>query len=169
MVDSQNTLTCPACGCEMEKVFIAEKGINIDICTDGCGGMFFDNKEIQEFSEYNDNIDDIKNALLGKNFMPVDESKTRICPSCGTPMTKTYALKVQIDTCYKCGGMFLDYGEFDFIRSKFKKYKKVEQLDLHSNSEFSLEEYYREAQREEHNFRKNNSVINFFYYLFKII
>ena len=41
MADSHKTLICPACGNEMQKIFIKSKGLNIDICTQGCGGIFF--------------------------------------------------------------------------------------------------------------------------------
>ena len=40
MADSIDTLKCPACGEEMTKVFIADKGINIDVCANNCGGIF---------------------------------------------------------------------------------------------------------------------------------
>ena len=148
MTDTQNEIICPACGAAMTKIFIPEKGINIDICAQSCGGIYFDNTEIQEFSGTNDDISEIKKILEGKNFMPVDTSKTRICPSCGTPMAKTKALGIEIDTCYKCGGIFLDNGEFELVRSKFKKRQKVKPLDI-KNSNINLEEFYREAQADE--------------------
>lgn len=65
MEDSLETLICPACGSEMTKVFIPDKGINIDVCAQGCGGMYFDNKEIQEFSGENEDLSDIKKAFSG--------------------------------------------------------------------------------------------------------
>ncbi len=149
MTDSTDLLTCPACGEEMTKVFIADKAINIDVCTNGCGGIFFDNKEIQEFSEKNENFKEIKELLANKNFMPVDESRTRVCPACNTPMAKTKALGIQIDTCYKCGGIFLDNGEFELVRTKFKKRPKVTPVNLNQNSGIKLEEFYRDAQEEQ--------------------
>ena len=149
MTDSQNNLICPACGSEMQKVFISDKAINIDICSNGCGGIFFDNKEIQEFSGVNDDIGEIKKLIENKNFMPVDETKTRICPACNTPMAKTNAIRVQIDTCYKCGAIFLDNGEFEQVRTKFKKRKKVTPVNLNQNSDIKLEEFYRDAQEEQ--------------------
>ena len=42
MADSTEILTCPACGEEMTKVFITDKGINLDVCSNNCGGIFFD-------------------------------------------------------------------------------------------------------------------------------
>ena len=50
-MDTLETIKCPACGKEMEKVFIKSEGINIDICTEGCGGIFFDNREFDTFNE----------------------------------------------------------------------------------------------------------------------
>lgn len=150
MADTQNEINCPACGSPMKKVFISEKGINVDVCANGCGGIYFDNREIQEFSNINDDISEIKGVLANKNFIPVDEKQTRICPACGTPMAKTNAMGIQIDTCYKCGGIFLDNGEFEYVRAKFKKPKKVQPVELKPNSEFNLQEFYRDAQNEEY-------------------
>ena len=39
MADNFNIIKCPACQKEMKKVFIPEKGINVDVCVDGCGGI----------------------------------------------------------------------------------------------------------------------------------
>ena len=84
MTDSQQDMKCPACGSEMQKVFISNKGINVDVCSQGCGGIYFDNKEIQEFSSADANLTEITSLLENKNFMPVDPKQTRICPACGT-------------------------------------------------------------------------------------
>lgn len=148
MADTLNNITCPACGCEMTKIFLPDKGINIDICANGCGGIFFDNQEIQEFSSPDSDISEIKEVLSNKNFTPVDESKTRICPACNTPMAKTRALGIQIDTCYKCGAIFLDNGEFEQVKSKFKKRQKVQPVELNASGDINIQEFYREAQEE---------------------
>ena len=63
MADSHQTLRCPACGKEMQKVFVPSEGVNVDICVDGCGGIFFDNREFKMFDEQSENIDAIINAL----------------------------------------------------------------------------------------------------------
>lgn len=152
--DTLDNITCPACGADMTKVFIAEKGINVDICSNGCGGIFLDNQEIQEFSGETENISEIKQLLEGKNFMPVDESKQRICPACNTPMAKTNALGIQIDTCYKCGGIFLDKDEFERVRTNFKKRQKVRPVEINKNSEINLRDFYKEAQYEHTKFKQ---------------
>ena len=151
MGDSIKQINCPACGAEMQKVFIADKGINIDICTQGCGGIYFDNKEIQEFSGESENIEEIKNTLSNKTFNPVDNTKTRICPICKIPMTKTFAIGIEIDTCYKCGGIFLDYGEFEQVRKNFKKREKVKPVSLSESDSIDIEKFLKEASQEEAN------------------
>ena len=146
MADTQQNLRCPACGSEMTKLFIADKAINLDICAEGCGGIYFDNQEIREFSAENEDLSEIRNFLEGNNFMPVDETITRICPACKTPMVKTNAFGVQIDTCYKCGGIFLDNGEFEQIRTHFKKRQKVKMVSVEDTSKINLQDFYHYEQ-----------------------
>lgn len=146
MTDTMDTITCPACGKVMQKYFI-ETGCAIDICTDGCGGMFFNNQEIQELNDSHSDIEEIKKLLKSKKFISVDENLTRVCPVCGTKMAKTRALGIQIDTCYKCNSIFLDNGEFELVRSSFKKRKKVKQLDM-NNNDINIRDFYKDAQDE---------------------
>ncbi len=37
------------------------------------------------------------------------------CPKCGLDLTEVEFMGVQIDTCFHCGGMYLDKGEIDKI------------------------------------------------------
>ncbi len=151
MGDTIKQIICPACGTEMQKVFIPEKGINLDICVNGCGGIYLDNKEIQEFSGENENLEEIKSVLANKNFMPVDTKQTRVCPICKIPMTKTFAFGIEIDTCYQCGGIFLDYGEIEGVRKKFKKRETVQQINLSASDSIDIEQFLKEANKEEAN------------------
>ncbi|HIS37848.1 TPA: zf-TFIIB domain-containing protein [Candidatus Scatousia excrementigallinarum] len=119
MADSHHTLTCPACGEDMQKIFIPSLGINIDICTRGCGGIFFDNREFKLFDNPDKDIEDLIDATENNDFKPVDESLDRICPACGAKMVKNFANRykeIQIDECYTCGGKFLDHGELTKLR-----------------------------------------------------
>ncbi len=119
MADNQELdLICPACGKTMKKVLIPNAGINIDICLDGCGGIFFDNRELNKFDEPHENADEILKMLEGREFQKVDESEVRKCPLCHIPMVKMGSGigGVQIDVCNKCGAKFLDNGELLKIR-----------------------------------------------------
>lgn len=122
MADNFRTLRCPACQKEMKKVFVPSEGVNVDICLDGCGGIYFDTREFKYFDEQDENIEEIVKAAEGKTFAKVDESLPRTCPVCGARMVKNYASvkkEVQIDECYSCGGKFLDHGELEKIRAQY--------------------------------------------------
>lgn len=124
MSDNKLTIVCPVCGCEMVKVFDKENGINIDICLNGCGGIFFDNREFEKFDESHENAETIFKALECKTFKKVDEDKIRICPICHVPMVKQGAAgnnKIEIDVCNSCGGKFLDNGELQRVRAEAVK------------------------------------------------
>lgn len=144
MADSKEVLNCPACGQKMEKIFIERVNCKVDICTNGCGGIFFDNREFKNFDEKIESIDDIKKALEGKTFKPVDETYKRICPACGMKMVKnSTSLKgeIIIDECYRCGGKFLDYKELDKIRNEYsteeaRSQAVVDYLKKNMGSEF---------------------------------
>ena len=152
MADTYKTIKCPACGSVMKKIFVPSAGINVDICADGCGSMFFDNQELQQFNKASDDISEIKKVLEGKSFTPVDVNETRICPACGKSMVKTRikGLKVQIDTCYTCGGIFLDHGELDIIRQGVRK-TTVNDLKIQNGmiDENTIRTFYKEFQQEE--------------------
>lgn len=123
MSDSTKKLTCPACQKDMVKVFVSQDGINIDICTQGCGGMWFDNRELKKFDEQDEKIDEILSAIDGKTFEQVTSDGTRICPVCGAKMVKNFSSikkEIQIDECYSCGGKFLDNSELQKFRSEYK-------------------------------------------------
>ncbi|MCM1339645.1 MAG: zf-TFIIB domain-containing protein [Muribaculaceae bacterium] len=122
MADTLKTLKCPACGKEMEKVFIQSVGINLDICTQGCGGIYFDNREFKHFDEKNDDISAIIEKLKNKTFEKVNSNADRFCPNCSSKMVKNHSSikqNIEIDECYNCGGKFLDNDELIKIREEY--------------------------------------------------
>ena len=128
MTDTKEIISCPACGKEMKKIFLPDINLNIDICADGCGGMFFDNRELKMLNKDGEQIDEIIKSIEGKTFDKVDDSKERICPACGAKMVKNKVDNdetknndfVVIDECYNCGGKFLDYGELEKYKHEIK-------------------------------------------------
>jgi Zn-finger nucleic acid-binding protein len=106
----------------MKKIFIPSAGVNIDICTEGCGGIFFDNREFKKFDEQQENIEEISRELEGKEFTHAPEDD-RFCPACGAKMVKNFSSvkhEIQVDECYTCGGIFLDNDELKKIRAEYK-------------------------------------------------
>ena len=118
MADNKEDLICPACGHSMKKVFVPSAKVYVDICIEGCGGVFFNNRELEKFDEETEDASTIIGALQGRDFETTDENAIRYCPVCGTPMVKFGGIdnSVQIDACNVCGGKFLDYGELEEIR-----------------------------------------------------
>ena len=124
MADNKEKLYCPACGKEMSKVYDKKAKICVDICLNGCGGIFFDNRELEKFDFPDENADTILDAIKGKTFETVDDSEERKCPCCETTMMKMGAAggSVEIDVCSVCGGKFLDNNELQKIRQYNEEY-----------------------------------------------
>jgi len=120
MVDTTDTIYCPACANEMVKIYDSNLGMNVDVCVNGCGGIYFDDKEFEVFKNNPENIEDTLEFLMTDNPQHVDEGKYRVCPVCKNEMIKTYLdgfSRVQVDKCINCGGVFLDYGELSVLRN----------------------------------------------------
>ena len=113
MVELLTDTVCPACGKEMRAVYVPEIDINVNICTNGCGGVYFSKKEVWNFENIKNNIDVLLNQFKQKHYKEVEDNKIRICPSCGAKMVK-FGISgsiVKMDMCYSCGGRFLSYKE----------------------------------------------------------
>jgi len=123
MDNKEEIINCPACGKKMTKIKMEEQGVVVDVCLDGCGGIYFDNQEFKKFDEEHEDITPLVNAYLGKSFkFPGNGDGIRYCPVCGYSMVKNYAStkhEIQIDDCYGCGGKFLDYSELTKIRAQY--------------------------------------------------
>lgn len=123
MADTFETINCPACGRKMKKIFLVDSGVNIDICDQGCGGIFLDNREFKLLDEKHETLDEYIQAVENNNFdIKVDEDAVRVCPACGANMVKNPTSvkgEVIIDDCYTCGAKFLDHGELTKIREEY--------------------------------------------------
>ena len=146
----------------MKKIFIPSAGISVDICTDGCGGIFFDNQELQKFDKQSSDASLIEKELEGKSFVKVDESQTRVCPVCNRPMAKTSirGLGIEIDTCYTCGAVFLDNGELAAIRKGVRttSIDTVKAQNSQLNDQM-VRQLFKEAQKEEYTSQSVNNLL----------
>ena len=140
MADNYKFIECPACGKTMKKVFLEKQGFIVDICLDGCGGLWLDNRELSKIDNPNENITPIEEAYTNCNFKKVDSLDERICPLCKTKMVKNNVSAKQeilIDECYSCGGKFFDYKELDAMRAQYEndKDRVADVLKLAENKE----------------------------------
>lgn len=118
-MNTTKTIYCPACGNKMLKVNLPNVGFTIDICTEGCGGILFDNRELEIVCKSEEISEKIIQYLDNNSFKCPDTKQVRICPVCNTNMVKTGgATGLEIDVCNSCGSVFLDSNELKRLKSK---------------------------------------------------
>jgi len=115
-------MNCPACKNTLEEMSVED--IRLDVCQNGCGGIWFDNFELMKIDEP-DEYDAEK--LLDINIdesIKVDQEIQRKCPKCKNQFMLRHFFSVKrsvtVDECPKCGGVWLDDGELGRIRKQFE-------------------------------------------------
>lgn len=113
-------MICPVCNSEMSVEDFGE--LTIDVCKDGCKGIWFDWMELGKLDEQNEGVGNaLQEALSFERVNDQDRGKIN-CPKCKFPMHKHIyesAKEINVDECYQCGGFFLDSGELKVIRESF--------------------------------------------------
>ncbi len=117
-------MNCPVCNNTLTQVTIGN--IELDVCKDGCGGIWFDRFELQKMDEPHEFTTEQLLDVLGEdsqNKPDIDTSKRLHCPKCQDVimMRHFHSVKreVEIDQCPKCNGYWLDSGELFTIRQQF--------------------------------------------------
>lgn len=95
----------------------------MDACDGGCGGIWFDHFEFKKFDEPTEpNAEEVLHLKINPKIS-VDTNKPRMCPKCGTYKLmhhfSSMKMKVMVDECPKCAGIWLDAGELKQIREEF--------------------------------------------------
>ncbi len=113
-------MDCPACG----KLMVEESFgvVRVDVCKNGCKGIWFDWGELKELDENHEGAGEaLKEALKSSRVNEVGRGPL-MCPKCGIAMHAhkySNAKEVNVDECYGCGGFFLDSGELREIREHY--------------------------------------------------
>ena len=121
-------MKCPVCKKDMvEKDF---GSVKVDVCQNGCKGIWFDWMEIIKLDEKNEGFGNaLKDAL--EYSRTNDENRPKLkCPKCGILMhAHKYqsSKEVNVDECYDCAGFFLDSGELKLIRDTFMSEQEEEE------------------------------------------
>lgn len=109
------SLQCPAC-----KGPLREKGAGgliVDTCYGGCGGIWFDARELDRVS---DRAAASLHTIWRDPARPVRLTEPRPCPRCPGQILErgwfSESVRVEIDRCPHCGGLWLDEGEFSRIK-----------------------------------------------------
>jgi hypothetical protein len=105
-------LTCPACGGALQLRYAGE--VALDVCDGACGGVWFDNQELGELARTPEG------AELGSDIridpaLSIARRAERRCPRCPAQPLLRHRFSprsaVHVDSCPKCAGLWLDYGE----------------------------------------------------------
>jgi len=110
-------MKCPACALSLTPLKV--DGLTVDLCRDGCGGIWFDNFELARVDQMQEQLGEML-AAVEFNPAAVVLQQKRPCPKC--PDIKMLQHKfspakpVIVDECPNCGGVWLDGGELAEIR-----------------------------------------------------
>ena len=114
-------MNCPACGRVLTPVGVSD--VAIDVCQDGCAGMWFDQGELRFFDESSENAGQILVELAREPHVAVDATRRRRCPRCPDSVLMRHFFSarraVTVDECPTCGGIWLDAGELERIRREY--------------------------------------------------
>ena len=112
-------MKCPAC-----KGPLREKSagpMTLDTCYGGCGGIWFDPSELERVDA---RAATTLHTIWQDPHRKVVITEPRPCPRCPNQILDrrwfSETKKVEIDQCPKCGGIWLDAGEFTQIYAEVK-------------------------------------------------
>lgn len=115
-------MKCPACTNQLSARMVA--GVTLDVCDNGCGGIWFDKFEFKKFDERKEpDAETILNLKI--TTKPVHNADERLnCPKCANVKLMRHfssiRRKVTIDECAMCAGIWLDAGELHDIRDEYE-------------------------------------------------
>jgi Zn-finger nucleic acid-binding protein len=138
-------MKCPACFNSLTQLQIGS--LVVDVCQDGCGGVWLDAFELQRVDEESESAGE---ALLHIRCDPkvvVDPARKRDCPRCaGVKLQRHFfsALRrVEIDECPNCAGYWLDAGELAQIRAERAENARRQEARLSALSGDTIRYLYR--------------------------
>jgi Zn-finger nucleic acid-binding protein len=115
-------VTCPACGRALAQRTVGD--LTVDACEGGCGGIWFDNFELQKVDEPSEAVGEQLLDISADPALTIDRTQRYRCPKCDPPPVlmrhfESIQRKATIDQCPSCNGVWLDPGELRTIRSEY--------------------------------------------------
>ena len=93
----------------------------VDICYGGCGGIWFDKRELERVDA---RAATSLHTIWRDPLKEVRLTEPRVCPRCPEQILTrrffTESSHVEVDQCPICGGIWLDEGEFSLIHREMK-------------------------------------------------
>jgi Zn-finger nucleic acid-binding protein len=125
-------MECPACRGGL--VEITSRQVVLDVCREGCGGIWFDRLELKQLDEPHEEVEALLLEIHAAGERAVDHEARRDCPRCdAVVLMRRFASgkrEVAVDECPGCGGFWLDGGELPRIRSEYRTEAERKQAAL---------------------------------------
>ena len=113
-------MKCPACDRELAVVQVG--AVEVDVCQNGCGGVWFDAFELKRVDEEHERAGDHLLQISRDPQMQLDRTRKRNCPRCTDIKLKRHHFsrtsQVEVDHCPNCAGYWLDADELQRIRAE---------------------------------------------------
>ncbi len=124
-------MKCPACQRNLGTLMAG--GVVLDVCQDGCGGIWFDQHELRKIVRYGETAPEPLASIRRDPSVVVDTKARRMCPKCAPIIMQRrfYSVKgqIEIDECPKCGGIWLDAGELEAIQRLYESEEQQRQSE----------------------------------------
>ncbi len=166
-------MKCPACDAELSRMTIkgaspSGADVTLDGCRTRCGGIWFDQFELQKFDEPFEAAGDLL-ALKRAAGVTIDPNKTRMCPKCVSVrlLRHFFSIKrqVAVEECPQCGGYWLDAGELLAIRSEYPSEKdRIRAAEEYFEDVFGPE-FRAQAQKDAETLARARRVANMFKFI----
>ena len=138
-------MKCPACFNDLKEVQIGS--LKVDVCQEGCGGIWFDAFELQRVDEEAEAAGEPLLEIERDSRIVIDNSRKRDCPRCSQVKLHRHFFSarrhIQVDQCPNCGGYWLDAGELAQIRAEKHESAEAERLRQSSVSSEMIRYLYR--------------------------
>lgn len=127
-------MECPVCSRVLSPVKAG--GVTVDVCVNGCGGIWLDQFELQRLDDPVESAGELLNEVSesrGSDQSPSAKSSAskRNCPRCRDAVMMRHFFsprrQVIVDECPQCGGFWLDAGELGAIRREMEEEGQVRQ------------------------------------------
>lgn len=120
MKNTKDPLSCPTCQSQMTRERFGKK-IYVDVCTVGCGGVWFDRHELEGLDHMTKGKGKTLLRALAEARVDDTERGPIRCPRGHGEMRRRqheFVATVTLDECVECRGIFLDAGELALIRNR---------------------------------------------------
>jgi hypothetical protein len=120
-------MRCPACNALLHTITVQTNNadaLEVEICSQGCGGLWFDRFELKKVDE---NHEQLGARLIALSSQAKGEvlpgSRKRMCPKCSNTVLHRHFSSIQrsieVDECPGCAGIWLDQGELASLRQEY--------------------------------------------------